>query len=165
MTTQCRREEPLTLVLERIINSPRETVWRCWTDTALLKQWFCPKPWQVPEADFDLRPGGRMNTTMAGPNGERFDNVGCFLEVVPHRRLTFTDFFSEDFVPRAEPFITGYVELSDTADGGTRMIWGARHATEDSLKKHEEMGWEPGWTAASGQLTELAEQLKKENAA
>lgn len=64
------------LRLVRTLTAPRAAVWRCWTEPELLQQWFCPQPWTVPEADFDLRPGGRMNTVMAGPNGERVDNQG-----------------------------------------------------------------------------------------
>ena len=33
------------LVLCRIIDAPREKVYRCWTEPELLKQWFAPKPW------------------------------------------------------------------------------------------------------------------------
>ena len=59
--------EEHTLVIERVLGAPRTAVWRCWTEADLLKQWFCPKPWEVAEADFDLRPGGRMNCVMQGP--------------------------------------------------------------------------------------------------
>jgi predicted 3-demethylubiquinone-9 3-methyltransferase (glyoxalase superfamily)/uncharacterized protein YndB with AHSA1/START domain len=150
------RKDGLTLELGRDIAAPRSAVWRCWTEAELLKQWFCPKPWFVPEADLDVRPGGRMNIVMAGPNGERIDNTGMFLEVVDGQRLTFTDAYAEGYVPREDAFMTGYVELSDLPDGGTRLVWGARHATGQGRDKHLEMGFEQGWTAASAQLAELA---------
>lgn len=157
------RKDGLTLEITRVIEAPRHVVWRCWTDPDLLKQWFCPKPWSVPEADFDLRPGGRMNTVMAGPEGERFENEGIFLEIVEGVRLTFTDAFSEDFVPRPNPFMTGYVELSDLPDGRTRLVWGARHANEADREKHLQMGFEEGWKAVSRQLEEQARGLAKES--
>jgi len=153
------RKEELTLELTRDIEAPRWAVWRCWTEPSLLKQWFCPKPWAVAEAELDVRAGGRMNTVMAGPNGERFVNTGMFLEVVEGSRLTFTDAFAEDFVPQEETFMTGYVNLSDLPDGGTRLVWGARHATKETRDRHLDMGFEPGWTAASGQLAYLAHTI------
>ena len=64
---------PYTLHIDRVLNAPKAAVWRCWTEADLVKQWFCPKPWTVPEADFDLRPGGRMNTVMQGPDGTRVE--------------------------------------------------------------------------------------------
>lgn len=157
--------EPNTLAIERIIDAPRAIMWRCWTDPDLLKEWFCPKPWRVPEADFDLRPGGRMNTVMEGPNGERMENSGIFLEIKPFERLTFTDAYRENFVPAESSFMTGFVELSDADNGKTRMVWGARHSNEDDKKKHLEMGYEKGWDVAASQLDELAQSIAKQDPA
>jgi uncharacterized protein YndB with AHSA1/START domain len=36
------------LILTRIIDAPREKVFKAWTDPALLKQWFAPLPWTRP---------------------------------------------------------------------------------------------------------------------
>jgi uncharacterized protein YndB with AHSA1/START domain/uncharacterized glyoxalase superfamily protein PhnB len=151
------------LKLERTLAAPRAAVWRCWTEPELLKQWFCPKPWTVPEADFDLRAGGRMNTVMAGPKGERMENKGMWLEVEPMRRLVFTDAFTEGFVPAAQPFMTGVVELADASGGGTHFTWSARHANAQATAQHREMGWEVGWNAATDQLDALAQTLSTQS--
>src|SRR5215510_6278882 len=39
------------LVLTRIIDAPREKVFRAWTEPELLKQWFAPLPWTTPVAE------------------------------------------------------------------------------------------------------------------
>jgi uncharacterized protein YndB with AHSA1/START domain len=151
------------LSITQHINAPRAVVWRCWTEAALLKQWYCPKPWQVTEADLDLRPGGRMNTVFGGPAGERHDNKGVFLEIHPIESLIFTDAFSEGFFPKdGVPFMTGFVHLTDAPDGGTTMHWGARHWTAEDTAKHEAMGFAEGWKAAALQLDELAKQVSVE---
>ena len=152
-------EGPHTLTLRRSIAAPRHVVWRCWTEPDLLRQWFCPKPWMVTAAQFDLRPGGRMNTVMEGPAGERVAGQGIWLLVEPLRRLVFTDAFTEGFVPVAAPFMTGEVGLEDQADGGTAMTWSARHATAAATERHRAMGWEAGWNAAADQLDALARTL------
>lgn len=149
----------LELVIGRIIDAPRHAVWRCWTEEDLLKQWHCPKPWSVPEADFDLKPGGRFNTVFAGPDGERMENKGIWLEIVPEERLVFTDFFTEGFVPQGDGFMTGYVELSDAPGDKTKFIWGARHRNAETRKQHEEMGFEQGWGAAAEQLERTAQSI------
>lgn len=156
--------EKHTLQIERTLDASRTSVWRCWTEPKLLKQWFCPKPWYVSEADFDLRAGGRMNTVMEGPDGERVENRGIWLEVTPQERLVFTDTFTEDFHPVEDTFMTSFVLLSDAVDGRTRMIWGARHKSEEDLEKHLSMGFEGGWNAAVDQLNELAHQLDRTQA-
>ena len=55
------------LVLTRLLQAPRAAVWRCWTEPALLGQWFAPKPWTTPEVSLDLRPGGVTWLTGAPP--------------------------------------------------------------------------------------------------
>ena len=149
---------PNDLRLDVTIEAPRAAVWRCWTEPSLLKEWYCPKPWRVESVDADYRPGGRFNSVFAGPNGERFENVGCLLAIKEGRSLVFTDGYREGWVPAEKHFMTGYVELSDEG-GGTRMKWGARHANADDTKKHLEMGFVEGWKAAAAQLDELAKSI------
>ncbi|MEQ8443080.1 MAG: SRPBCC domain-containing protein [Alphaproteobacteria bacterium] len=149
----------MVLELQRTIDAPRYTVWRCWTEPDLLKKWYCPKPWMVTEAEVDLTPGGIMRTVMQGPDGTQIDVDGIFLEVVDGERLTFTDGYGKGFVPRETSFMTGYVVLADAPGGKTTLTWGARHTTEDDKQKHLEMGFEPGWSAASEQLNDLAKTI------
>lgn len=149
-----------TLSIARTFKAPRASVWRCWSEPDLLQQWYCPKPWTVSEVTMDLRPGGVAHTTFSGPNGEVHPNKGQYLEVVPGERLIFTDAFVGDWMPGdAAPFMTGYVILSDMADGGTLMKWGARHWNDESMEQHKAMGFEAGWNAAADQLEALSATL------
>lgn len=151
---------PKELILDVTLAARRDAVWRCWTEPALLMDWHCPKPWRVASADLDLRAGGRYDMVFAGPNGERMDHRGAYLEVSPRQRLVFTDAFSEDFIPNEKHFMTGYAMLSDAPAGATRMAWGARHATDEDMKTHLEMGFVEGWQAAARQLESLAATLR-----
>jgi uncharacterized protein YndB with AHSA1/START domain len=36
---------PLELVLERILDAPRDKLYRCWTEPELMVRWFTPAPW------------------------------------------------------------------------------------------------------------------------
>ena len=82
--------EPHDLVIERLVRAPRRTLWRAWSDPAMLEEWWCPKPWTTEVRAFDLRPGGAFHTFMRGPDGGSSDNPGAFLEVVPEQRIVFT---------------------------------------------------------------------------
>ena len=77
----------LDLKLERIINVPRELVWKGWTVPEQLKKWFCPLPWKTIECEIDLRPGGIFHNIMASPTGEKISGTGCYLEVIPNEKL------------------------------------------------------------------------------
>jgi len=147
------------LVLDRILDAPREKLWRCWTDPALLKQWFCPRPWYVSEARIDLRPGGEFFSVMNGPEGERHDNVGCFLHIEENRRLVTTDAFTADWRPVGQPFMVAEVTFEDAGDGKTRYVARAMHWTEEAKKTHEAMGFHDGWNTAADQLEALARTI------
>jgi len=131
---------PKDLRLDVSLDAPREAVWRCWTEPSLLMEWYCPKPWKVESVDAVYEPGGRFNSVFAGPNGERFENVGCLLAIENRRRLVFTDGYREGWVPAEKHFMTGYLELSDNGAGKTRMIWGALHANDEDTKKASRNG-------------------------
>jgi uncharacterized protein YndB with AHSA1/START domain len=149
----------LDLVLERVIDVPRELVWRAWTTPELLRPWFCPKPWETVDCEIDLRPGGIFRTTMRSPEGQEFPNTGCYLEVTPNERLIWTDAMLPGYRPAPEAFFTAVLTLEPTATGGTRYVATAIHRDEAGRKKHEEMGFHGGWGMVVDQLVDY---IKKE---
>ena len=151
----------LDLVLERTIAVPPDRVWAAWTEPELLMQWFTPAPWKTVACEIDLRPGGRCETTMESPDGDRFPNVGCYLQVIPESLLVFTSVMGEDFRPVIAangagdfPF-TARIEITPTGHGGTHYRAIAMHANESGRTQHEEMGFHHGWGAALDQLVAL----------
>lgn len=157
----------LDLVLERIVDVPPELVWKAWTEPEHLMKWFAPRPWSVSECQIDLRPGGLFRTVMRSPEGDPFPNVGCYLEVIPNRRLVWTDALLEGFRPSPAPntscfiggFFTGIITM-EPHGAGTKYVAIAVHGVEDSKKKHEEMGFHEGWGVALDQLVEVAKTLR-----
>ncbi len=147
----------LDLVLERVIDVPRELVWTAWTTPEHLTPWFCPKPWTTTECEIDLRPGGIFRTVMRSPEGKEFPNVGCFLEVVPNERLVWTDALLPGYRPSPEPFFTAVLTLEPSGKG-TRYVATAIHRDETGRKKHEDMGFHGGWGMV---LDQLVEYVKK----
>lgn len=146
------------LTLTRLIDAPREALFRCWTDPELLKQWFVPKPWTIAKAEVDLRTGGKNLIVMADPEGNEYPNAGVYLEVVPNERIVTTDAYTEAWLPSEKPFMTAIVEFKDEG-GQTRYTATARHWTEEDKKRHEEMGFHEGWGQCADQLAELAKRI------
>lgn len=149
----------LVLTIDRILDAPRTAVWRCWTEPELMLKWFTPKPWKTVEVTQDFRPGGASLIIMESPEGERFPNPGQILEIEPGRRLVFSDAFTGDWKPSAAPFMVTEILMEDAPGGKTRYVAMARHWTAENMKKHEDMGFHPGWNAAADQLEELAKTL------
>jgi uncharacterized protein YndB with AHSA1/START domain len=143
----------LDLVLERTLDVPRELVWTAWTTPEHVRQWFVPRPWTVTDCEIDLRPGGVFRTVMRSPEGQEFPNIGCYLEIVPHERLVFTDALLPGYRPSENPFFTAILTL-DAQGSGTRYTAIALHRDEAGRKKHEEMGFYEGWGTVVDQLVE-----------
>ena len=147
------------LVLARIIDAPRASIWRCWTEPELVTQWFVPKPWSVPRAEMDVRPGGSSLIVMADPDGNEYPNPGVYLDVVPNEKLVFTDAFTSAWQPSGKPFMVGIVALEDAGEGRTRYVATARHWTVEDREQHEKMGFHEGWGICAEQLEALAKSL------
>lgn len=149
----------LDLVLERVVDVKPELVWRAWTEPEHVMKWFTPKPWETIECEIDLRPGGLFRTTMRSPEGEVMPaSNGCFLEVVPNRRLVFTDALGPGYRPNPSSFMTAYV-LIEPEGSGTKYTAIAVHSSEEQRKQHEEMGFHDGWGTALDQLVAYAKTL------
>jgi uncharacterized protein YndB with AHSA1/START domain len=148
----------LDLVLERVIDVPRELVWAAWTKPEHVKHWFTPAPWTVTHCEIDLRPGGMFRTVMRSPEGQEFPNVGCYLEVVPNERLVWTDALLPGYRPAENPFMTAILTLEPTGTG-TRYTAIAIHKDEAARQRHEEMGFHTGWGTALDQLVAYAKNI------
>lgn len=142
------------LMLTRLIAAPPEKVYQAWTDPALIVQWFTPKPWETVRAETDVRPGGSNLIVMRGPDGTEFPNRGVYLEVVPNKRLVFTDAFTEAWTPSEKPFMTGVLTFENEG-GKTRYTARVLHWNVADREAHEKMGFHEGWGKATDQLCEL----------
>ncbi len=146
------------LVLTRLIDAPREKLFRAWTDPDLLKQWFAPKPYTTPVAELDVRPGGANYIVMRSPEGQDLPNRGVYLEVVENEKLVFTDAFTSAWVPSEKPFMTVTLTFEDEG-GQTRYTARVLHWTEEDRKAHEEMGFHQGWGQCADQLADLVKTI------
>jgi len=152
----------LDLVLERVVDVPPPLVYAAWTQPELVKRWFTPAPWRTVECEIDLRPGGIFRTVMQGPNGERVDNAGCWLEVVENERITWTGALGPGFRPRTTPpgsFLMTATLHFEAQGAGTRYRAHVLHADEAGRQQHEAMGFHAGWGKALEQLVEMARLL------
>ena len=101
---------------------------------------------------------------MNGPAGVVFPNEGSFLEVVPQRKLVFTDIFGADYAPVAVPLSGAGLSFAailtfEPEGSGTRYRAVARHRSPEDAETHRKMGFYEGWGAAADQLEDLARTL------
>lgn len=155
----------LDLMLERVVDVPKELVWKAWTTPELILKWFTPAPWSTVDCEIDLRPGGIFRTVMRSPEGQEFPGMGCFLEIVENRKLVWTNVLGPGYRPATLPTDDSCESLAFTAvisfedqGKGTKYTALVIHGDEATRKRHEEMGFHEGWSAALDQLVALVKQ-------
>ncbi|MET8178113.1 SRPBCC domain-containing protein [Streptomyces sp. NPDC005336] len=74
------------ITITRVLDAPREVVWRVWTEPEYFARWFGAAPESV---ELDVRPGGAWRAAVATPAGE-LPMGGVFREVADHERLVWT---------------------------------------------------------------------------
>jgi uncharacterized protein YndB with AHSA1/START domain len=79
-------EEPAgdrDIVNTRLLDAPRERVFRAWTEPAHLARWWGPKGFTSTFQVFEPRPGGAWRFVMHGPDGKDYPNESVFEVVRP----------------------------------------------------------------------------------
>ena len=155
----------LDLKLERVVDVSCESIWAAWTTPQLLKPWFCPPPWKTVDCEIDLRAGGIFRTVMQSPEGQKFDNIGCYLEITPNQKLMWTNALLPGFRPAkqaianpdhpCEEFIMTATILLEPVAAGTKYTAHVMHAHQEARIKHEQMGFEEGWEICLNQLVTI----------
>jgi len=138
----------------RVIDAPRERLFKAWTDPELVKQWWAPPGVETPVCEIDARPGGVFHTVMRMSDGTEFPSTFVYLEVAEPERIVFTDAYVKAWVPAPEPSMTVTVTLEDCG-GKTKYIARARHWTAASRQSHEERGFYEGASECLDQLVDL----------
>ena len=152
------------IIITRIIDAPRELVFKAWTNPGHLMRWWAPKGCTTPFCKVDLRPGGRFHYCMRLPEGRDIWGMGIYREIVAPSLLVYTDRFADaqgNPVPPAvygmsasHPAETLVTVTFEEHEGKTRLT--LRHAIPVSVE--ERKGAEQGW---SEMLERLAEDLAK----
>jgi uncharacterized protein YndB with AHSA1/START domain len=152
-----RPDPELDLLLERVVDVPRDVVWAAWTMPEHLVTWFAPAPFTTTECEIDLRPGGIFRTVLRSPDGDEFSNTGCYLEVVENARLVWTSLLWPGYRPASpapELAFTAVISLASN-DRGTKYSALAMHGDAASRENHAEQGFHEGWGTALDQLVSL----------
>ena len=84
------------LVMTRVFDAPRELVFKAWTETKHLAQWWGPKRFTNPVCEMDVRVGGAIRIHMRAPDGVVYPMTGVFQEIVVPERLVFVSSALDD---------------------------------------------------------------------
>jgi uncharacterized protein YndB with AHSA1/START domain len=135
-----------TLRLKRTFAATRDKVFRAWTEPEALKKWLAPSDdHSTPDAEVELRVGGRYRIDIKDPAGKLFRVGGRFQEVRPPEKLVYTWAWEGD-ADIGETLVT--VEFRDLGKSTEVVLTHELFPDEKALKNHE---W--GWNGAFDRLT------------
>jgi uncharacterized protein YndB with AHSA1/START domain len=152
----------LDFAIERFIDAPTRLVWEALTKPEHLKEWYMPKAWgRVSRAEMDVRPGGIFSVDIAVTDGPDVPNLGCFLEVVPMKRLVWTSMLFPGYRPAVfdDIPITAIVTM-ETVGTGTRYVFTALHRNEADFETNKTSGFYQGTEIAIDQLVAHVTSMK-----
>jgi uncharacterized protein YndB with AHSA1/START domain len=78
------------ILIARIVNAPRELVWKVWTDPEHVVKWWGPQGFTTTIEKMDVRRGGVWKHVMHGPDGIDYPNSSVFKEVIKPERIVFS---------------------------------------------------------------------------
>jgi len=87
------------VIFHRLLDAPRELVWRVWTDPQHMHEWWGPDGFTTTTHEFSFVAGGVWRHIMHGPDGTDYPNVIVFREIVPPSRLVYDNAWSLSGVP------------------------------------------------------------------
>jgi uncharacterized protein YndB with AHSA1/START domain len=128
--------------ITRIIDAPREDVFRAWTEPEQIRRWWGPGEFTCPSAEVDLRPGGSYRLAMQPAAGDPFVVGGTYLEVDPPARLVYT--WRWETGPAADGS-ESRVTVEFNAEGDrTELVLTHADFPESHGPAPYQMGWEGG---------------------
>jgi uncharacterized protein YndB with AHSA1/START domain len=126
--------------MTRVLDAPRERVWREWTDPEAFADWFGGPESEVPvdSVSLDVRVGGQWRATMfAGPARREIQWSGEYLEVAEPERLVL----SMNDRPEPERYELVTVVLRDLGDGRTEVTLEQRGGLTPEQYERTKSGW------------------------
>ena len=157
------------MVITRIFDAPRETVWKAWTDPYYARQWWGPKGFTAPVYTTDFRVGGKFLICMKSPDGQEFWNAGEYHEIVLHEKIVSSMFFSDSKGNKVEPAHYGieHESIDDAFDvatfeelesGQTKLTFIGNETAENAKNSGQVEGWNQILDKFAAVLVELADK-------
>jgi uncharacterized protein YndB with AHSA1/START domain len=87
------------LVFTRLLNAPRELVFKVWTEPEHIKHWWGPNGFTNTIHEMNVSPGGIWRLMMHGPDGRDYPNKIEYIEVVEPERLVYKHTGDDDTEP------------------------------------------------------------------
>jgi uncharacterized protein YndB with AHSA1/START domain len=170
MTTQKSKVSVHTVerdfVLTRIIEAPRDRVFKAWTNTDQLAKWWGPRQYPA-RCEGDFRIGGSFRLVMVGPDGKEYPMTAVIKEIKAPERLVWLQDCSEhpldwhEQVNKFRPNATGNLGemlltiTFEELEGKTKMTVTMHFDDTTDRDALVNFGMTEGWSESFEKLEEL----------
>lgn len=136
----------------------RQSVFRAWTDTTALRQWWCPAGWTPADIQIDLRVDGAYRIGMwKAETDETISVYGRFVEVRSPELLVYTWNWDGAFEEMPETRVTvRFIEI----DNGTEVTLLQEHLPEIGICLQHRAGWIAAWERLEPVVLQLTSEIE-----
>ena len=123
--------------IERTFAALAEDVFDAWTNPEVMRRWFhCAPDWDTPEAEVDLRMGGKVRVVMRRPDGTEVEAQGEYMLIDRPHRLVMTWSFDDDRSNEQR------IELSfSESEGSTTVLMVNSGISTNERRDAQDQGW------------------------
>lgn len=167
MSVTAVRKDPqkLSLTVDTEFDATPERVWQLWSDPRQLERWWGPPTYPATVTKHDLKPGGRVEYHMTGPEGDQPHAYWEIQQVDPPNSLVLHDgFANEDGTPNTEmPTNELRVTIEELPTGRTKMSIVSTFPNTEAMEQLLALGMEEGLTQAVGQIDAILAEDRVED--
>ena len=151
-----------TINVRREFDADTDLVWKAWTTSELLDQWWAPKPYRSLTKTMDFREGGYWLYAMVSPEDEKHWCRADYKTIAPLKSFSCLDAFCDEngnlntSFPQTEWLLT-FIDNTGT----TTVDMLLKYASPEDLEKIVSMGFKEGFTMGLSNLDQLLAELKK----
>lgn len=150
----------LSIHVNRHFSGPKNLVWRAWSESELLDQWWAPRPYRTETKSMDFSKGGAWLYAMVGPDDSKMWCKVAYISIQPTDSFEAEDMFcDEEGNPNPDFPSMNWKNSFTSADGGTDVKIHITFPSKEAMDKIIEMGFEEGFSMGLGNLDELLETL------
>lgn len=114
----------------RVVNAPRELVFKCWTSPEHIAHWWGPNGFTITIFEMDVRPGGIWRFVMHGPDGVDYQNRIEFVEISPPERLVLNHVSGPTFLLTVE-----FTDLGDRTEVSVQSLFDSAQVRDQVIRQ------------------------------
>jgi uncharacterized protein YndB with AHSA1/START domain len=98
--------EKRNVIVNRVIDAPVDQLWKAWSDSNYVMQWWGPTGFTCPLAEMDFREGGTSLVCMRAPKefgGQDMYNTWTYSQIIPMERIEFLNKFADQNGNQIDP--------------------------------------------------------------